>query len=129
MSRYLFDYSREYDPSAPLIELIIQAEGGRSETVTAFVDSGADGTIIPLRLLQKLGARYSDQRLLIGTTGKSQVVGLFPVTLQIGQEMIYGVAAAGYGEEIILGRDVLNQIVVILDGPGLTVEVNLASLT
>ena len=74
-------------------------------------------------------AHYSDQRLLIGTTGKSQVVGLFPVTLQIGQEMIYGVAAAGYGEEIILGRDVLNQIVVILDGPGLTVEVNLASLT
>ena len=56
MSRYLFDYSREYDPSAPLIELIIQAEGGRSETVTAFVDSGADGTIIPLRLLQELGA-------------------------------------------------------------------------
>ena len=67
--------------------------------------------------------------MLIGATGKSQVVGLFPVTLQIGQEMIYGIAAAGYGEEIILGRDVLNQIVVILDGPGLTVEVNLASLT
>ncbi len=78
-----------------MIELIVQAEGGRSETVTAFVDSGADGTIIPLRLLQELGARYSDQRLLIGTTGKSQVVGLFPVTLQIGQEMIYGIAAAG----------------------------------
>ena len=129
MSRYLFDYSQEYDPSAPLIELTVLVKGGGSETVIAFVDSGADGTIIPLRLLQKLGARYSDQRLLIGTTGKSQVVGLFPVTLQIGQEMIYGIAAAGYGEEVILGRDVLNQIVVILNGPGLTVEVNTENIS
>ena len=38
---------------------------------------------------------------------------------------MYGIDAVGYGDEIVLGRDVLNQITVILEGPLHTCELRI----
>ncbi len=125
MSRYLFEYSREYEPAAPVIYVNIKTRYGTSGAVPAFLDSGADGTIVPLNILQQIGARYIDKRQLSGITGGPQIVGLDPIQIQIGEETIYGIDAAGYGEEIILGRDALNQLVLLLNGPALATEITL----
>jgi predicted aspartyl protease len=117
MSQYRFAYDRTYDPPAPVIQIVVRTAHGVSTPLPAFVDSGADGTIIPLAVLEQIGARYIDKRNLIGVTGLGQTVGLYPVQIQIGEDVIYGIAAAGYGDEIVLGRDVLNQVTVILEGP------------
>jgi hypothetical protein len=49
-----FNYSNDYVPAAPIAEisLVTAAESRRTQTLIAFVDSGADGTIIPLQLLK-----------------------------------------------------------------------------
>lgn len=51
------------------------------------------------------------------------MVGLYLVQIQLESETIYGIEAAGYGSEIILGRDVLNQLELLLNGPALTIEI------
>lgn len=124
MTRYLFEYSRQHDPAAPIIEVVIKSGIGTTDPVSAFIDSGADGTMIPLALLQGINARYADKRILSGVTGEPTIIGLYPVLLQIGENTIYGIEAAGYGDEVILGRDVLNQIRLVLDGPALAIEID-----
>lgn len=117
MSTYSFAYNRQYDPPAPTIEIRLRSPYGVSDLLQAFVDSGADGTVVPLPILQSFNAVYADKAYLTGSTGVSQSVGLYEVQVQIGADIVYGVDAAAYGEEIILGRDVLNQLTVFLDGP------------
>lgn len=124
MTRYLFEYSRQYEPAAPIIEVIIKSGLGTTNPVPAFIDSGADGTMIPLALLQEINARYADKRILSGVTGAPTIIGLYPVLIQIGEDTIYGIEAAGYGNEVVLGRDVLNQVRLVLDGPSLAVEID-----
>lgn len=117
MNSYDFTYSHRYDPPAPVIDIIVRTGEGESVTVAAFLDSGADGTVIPANIIRQIGARYADQRQLVGTTGIGQIVRLYHIQIQIGSDIIYGIKAAAYGNEVILGRDVLNQLTLILDGP------------
>jgi predicted aspartyl protease len=123
MSNYSFAYNRKYDPPAPIIEIRLRSLYGISNLLQAFVDSGADGTVVPLTILQSINAVYADKAYLTGSTGAPQRVGLYEVQVQIGADIVYGINAAAYGEEIIVGRDVLNQLTVLLDGPLATCEI------
>ena len=53
-----------------------------------------------------------------GISGVGQSVDVFLVTLEIGPITISGVRIVGnpHGNELIIGRDVLNQFVVTLNG-------------
>lgn len=125
MNQLDFAYDKAYEPPAPVIQVVVRTPYAASSPLPAFIDSGADSTIVPLSVLQQIGARYIDKRNLIGITGLGQTVGLYPILIQIGEEIIYGIEAADHGDEIVLGRDVLNQITVILDGPLLTCELRI----
>ncbi len=94
-------------------------------TLSAFVDSGADATMIPITVLQTTGARYIETRQMRGVIGISYTVDLYLVTIHIGPHTIpaiRAVAAAPDGEAIV-GRDVLNQLVVTLNGLASVTEV------
>lgn len=125
MSQYAFVYDQSYSPPAPTIVVRLRSPYGISSLFPAFVDSGADGTVAPLAILQSIHADYADKAFLTGTTGVAQSVGLYEVQVQIGTEIVYGIDAAAYGEEIILGRDVLNQLAIFLDGPLAICEVTI----
>lgn len=125
MKQYTFDYSRNYYPAAPIIEIKLRSPYRVSEGLQAFVDSGADCTIVPLTVLQSINANYADKGYITGTTGVQQSVGLYEIQVQVGNDIIYGIDAAAYGEEIILGRDVLNQITILLDGPLAVCEITI----
>jgi hypothetical protein len=51
-------YSRSYLPAAPILEVtfISAAENRRVGPLTGMVDSGADGTLVPLRYLNEIQA-------------------------------------------------------------------------
>ncbi len=53
-----YRYSRNYFPSAPVIDitLITAAESLRVGPLSALVDSGADGTIVPINYLDEIQA-------------------------------------------------------------------------
>lgn len=119
----LFDYDSTYDPSAPVIEVSVRYRG--EATITAMIDSGADATILPYHVLQTVNARYFETRILRGTDGARVSVNRYLVHLQIGNFQIHSIRAiaSDAAGEPLIGRDVLNQLVVTLDGPGSAVMI------
>ncbi len=83
------------------------------------IDSGADATMIPLNFLKAIGAAYKETMWMRGVAGERIEVDLYLVAIQIGSHLIRGlhVVAAPAGNEAVIGRDVLNQLVITLDGP------------
>jgi predicted aspartyl protease len=111
-----FDYDSAYMPSAPVATIQLRAKS--TVELVALLDSGADGTMIPANVLRQIGARYQETRTMRGVTGARQTVDLYLVTVQIDPHKITGIRAAAVtvGSEVILGRDVLNHLVVTLNG-------------
>lgn len=62
---------------------------------------------------------------MINPTGHAQTVNLYLVEVQIGSYKIPGIRAVGLKTtEAILGRDVLNQLIITLDGIAGTTEIS-----
>lgn len=91
----------------------------------ALIDSGADGTLVPVDLLERIGAVSVASGRLTWFWQASRQVSIYIVRLQIGAYTLPRVRVAGVpaGTDLILGRNVLNQMRVTLDGPALTTEV------
>lgn len=85
----------------------------------AVVDSGADATLLPIDALNAAGAAYVGTRRMRGITGHTLTVDVYVTLLQVGQHLVMGVRAVAQsaGSEAILGRDVLNQLELTLNGP------------
>lgn len=115
-----FDYDRRYWPPAPVVDISIDgySPGVQPVMMRALIDSGADGTMIPLSVLEKVEADYTDSVRMSGVTGNSEQKDRYRVRIQIGDLVVKGIDAVAidFEDEVLLGRDVLNQLVVTLDG-------------
>ena len=124
-----FEYNAHYDPAAPVMEITIRGvdSGANQTTLTALVDSGADGTMIPLDILQTVWATFVERRTMRGVTGERVRVNLYAIIVSVGAHSIYGIRAVAIpsGSEAIIGRDVLNQLIVTLNGLAHSIEVSL----
>jgi len=121
-----YEYSRVYQPSAPVLEIGIRRTSQDFEVETeALIDTGADATILPIQLLQRINAKYRGSRSMRGIIGISRRVETFQVVVRVGNYFIPGIRAVAdkQGNEAILGRDVLNQLRITLDGPALVTEI------
>jgi len=98
----------------------------RIADVPAKVDSGASQTILPTALVERLKLEAVGQHRFEGLGGVQTTLSIFRVVLTIrGCEPVEVNVAGSDGEPyILLGRDVLNQFLVTLDGPKgkLTIE-------
>ena len=114
-----------YYPSAPVAQITVchVKRENRKATITALIDSGSDATMIPINILQAVGAKYVETRQVRGLC--CSPVDTYLVKIHLGAHSIYGIEAAAVepDEETIIGRDVLNQLVVILNGLAEMVEV------
>ena len=118
-----YAYERSYEPAAPVasIGLSPSGESVARNQVTALLDTGADATMIPVNILAPAGARYVEQQRMRGLVGDAVTVNLYLTAVHIGEHIIHGIRAIGVapGSEAIIGRDVLNQLEVALNGPAL----------
>ncbi len=95
---YSHDYTTDYEPAMPLIEIGIGLERGPSViTLSAIVDSGADATMVPLRYLDRIGAIPSTEKWLRGITEGRYRVELYTIFVQIGS---YGMYVAAVGDQL-----------------------------
>lgn len=119
--RASYDYDNSFNPAFPVAMIGLSPSGETEirQQVIGLLDSGADATMIPVDLLVAAGARYVQQRRMRGVVGKAVVVNLYLTAVHIGGHAIHGIRAIGVsaGAEIIIGRDVLNQLEVTLNGP------------
>ncbi len=126
MNRLDYPYGETYRPAMPVIGIAVDSYAGLpSQATSALVDSGADGTMIPIDLLEVTGALYEDTVNMRGVLGDSEAVDRYTVGIQIGPLTIHGVRAVAIpaGEESIIGRDVLNSLAVTLNGPAYTTQI------
>jgi hypothetical protein len=123
---FTYNYSSDYHPSMPMADLSIGLPLEEATiAVQAIVDLGADATIIPVELLQQAGARRSRKAMMRGVTGSGALVDLFAVAIQLGpyRQGFLEVVGSVSNHEAIVGRDVLNHLLVTLNGPAAVVEV------
>lgn len=123
-----FTYRRHTVPPVPVLDVRVLADpmtdGARDRVLSLLVDRGADGTILPRDVVAAVGAPLVASRGIEGSMGRRLVAELYRVTLVVAGHTIYGIdAVALTGADPVLGRDVLNQLRLFLDGPAEVLEV------
>lgn len=110
-----FRYSRDHYPPVPTVDVtfITAAEFLRIGPLSAVVDSGADGTIVPINYLDEIHAPPTEEMIIRSQWGERRKVMLRLIDVQIGNLILPGVEVVGdeLSNEIILGRDILNHYV------------------
>lgn len=113
-------YDSRYDPALPVLAIRLSAPGEapRGELLTAIVDTGADGTLVPTSYLELAEAIGVGDAILRSVLGEVREVHLFEVDLHLDALTLPGVlvAADDQGNEVLLGRNVLNKLILLLDG-------------
>ena len=114
-----------YVPPAPVMSVEIDAPTRSRLNVTALIDSGSDGTLVPANLLEAIGARPVGEAIMTAIGGEHYAVQVYVVNVTVGSQRLPAirVAAMAEGTEVVLGRDVLNQLTITLNGPALAAEV------
>lgn len=115
-----FPYDQAYDPAAPACQITLHVPAtGRRMNVGAIIDTGADATIVPVSFLRQVAARRSFEATMRSQWGERRRVYLYLVDLQLETLTLPGIYVVGddQGDEVVLGRDVLNRLRVLLDGP------------
>lgn len=128
-----FEYSAAYQPAMPVCQIRLGPAGGTTETepLEALIDTGADLTIVPTRVLREIGAKRVSRGQARSVWGDTRSVDVFAVALSVGNLRLRALRVVGddHGDEIILGRTVLNRLRITLDGPAAMTEVISSALT
>lgn len=121
-----FSYLTSYFPPAPSLDIRLTYPNGSfaGELLSAFVDTGADGTLIPLRLLDEIGAPIVDETRIRSHWGEWRSVDLYTVDIEVAGLRFPAVEVVGdeRSDEIILGRNFLNWLTLLLDGPSRRID-------
>jgi predicted aspartyl protease len=110
-------YSPSFRPPAPVLAVRVAAPGREPAVgLQALVDTGADLSVIPRSTVDALALPQVSSTRIQGVTGVAESAPVHAAMLQIAgaPELVEVVA---WGDEAILGRNVLNRYVLELDGP------------
>jgi len=125
MTRYR--YNEQVDPPAPFVHVELRRPDGSKDLPEkpAQLDIGADKTVIPSTAVDELGLVMVREISAVGFGGTVVRASAFLVQVTIRQQNSVVVEAISSRDEpyILLGRDVLNQFRVVLDGPKLFFEI------
>lgn len=111
-------FDDSYDPPMPVLPIHVSGvdANGPGVLLHAVVDTGADCSVIPVRAARALRLPVVDMISVQGFAGDGKARPIYAARLRFaGHNMLARVIA--FGEEPLLGRDVLNRLVLHLDGP------------
>jgi predicted aspartyl protease len=116
-----YPYDSNYQPPFPAVQIILH-NSDESLHITAnqaLLDTGSDGSLVPLSYLQEILAPAITDTRMRSHWGEWRSVQLFVVDLELNNLKLPNVFVIGdeQGNEIILGRNVLNKLRLLLDGP------------
>ena len=118
-------YDERYSPPTRVIELIVAnpVTGDEAAALQGKLDTGAAISIIPLRLVHELGLS-SHRRIWAGSyDGTYSRREVYYARFLIESREFNAVRCLAIEREtVLLGRNVLNRLVILLDGPSLSFE-------
>ena len=123
-----FTYDIDYVPSAPMMDIRLGVSE-RAFTIgplSALVDTGADATIVPTMYIEQLNIPADDRKYLRSQWGERRIVDVYWVDIGIGDLRLplMEIVADDLGNDVILGRNILNKLILLLNGPKNTLEVS-----
>ncbi len=125
MIRYA--YNRQVEPPEPFVHVSLgrPSDGPSLDDLPAQIDTAADRTVIPGGLVTRLGLVPLDELPVAGFGGQVLLVLTSLVNLSIRGQISRQIEVIAHEGEpyILLGRDVLNHHRIVLNGPGLALEI------
>lgn len=122
-----YPYDANYEPPFPAVQVILHnsEEGLHTTTQNALLDTGSDGTLVPINYLQEILAPVITDTRLRSHWGEWRSVQLFVVDIELDNLRLPNIFVVGdeQGDEIILGCNILNKLRLLLDGPANSTEV------
>lgn len=123
----IYECSSAYVPAAPWCPIYLGA-GGREPgfgPLEAVIDTGADMSVVPISYLRQVGAQRIGDGRARSLWGDARSVGVYAVSLRLEALHLNAlrVLADDRGDEIVLGRIVLNRLGILLDGPSAMLEI------
>jgi len=119
-------YNTQLRPPAPFVLVAVGDPAGPAlvRDLPAQIDTAADRTVLPMAVVEALDLEPIDDVLIGGFGGAQQVVPVYLASVAIQSFPPVTLAALAHAGErwLILGRDVLNNHRLVLDGPGLVLE-------
>jgi hypothetical protein len=113
-------------PPAPVLQVALfnPQDPDRLYELDAFLDTGADCSLIPLEAVSVLRVAFSGSRVAVDGVGGATTRGfLCKAGIQVGELRLPEInivaceaAAIGSRDQMILGRDILNLVCVRFDG-------------
>jgi len=117
-------YDRSFHPPAPAFEATVHAPDGRSRTIRAKLDTAADVSGLPRDLVDELALPPARRVTTSTFRGEPVQARLHRGDLVVAGRRFAQVEWLPIGRPYaLLGRDVLNDLVLRLDGPSLVTEV------
>ena len=116
----VFQYdTNNFNPPAPVLEVSLSSpvSQGESIKISALLDSGADMTVIPQNIAQKLQLKYVDRISATGYDGIAKEAFVYSVKIifdGLGDFIIRIITSDG--DHALIGRDILNKWSVFLKG-------------
>jgi predicted aspartyl protease len=109
-----------FRPPAPLALVMLRnpSSGASAPDIAMLIDTGADVTLLPRAAVKQLGALMTGQPVeLIGYNGSRSIAQTLVVQLFLDGYGIEGEFVLMDDSIGILGRDALNHVLLVLDGP------------
>ena len=121
-----FSYNADFSHLAPFmpIRLINITTAERQLELSAQLDTGADMSAIPQSVVADLSLRAKDRITVADFEKRQLVVEVYTARIELPNGrggMIDVIGAAD--DYVLLGRDVLNQLRLLLDGPAQSLEI------
>jgi len=123
----IFPYELSEHPPAPYLDIQVAPAGeiDRSISCRAKLDSGASLTVIPLALADDLELLVTDYVDVRAYDGHITTRPIYEVDIIIGSRVFSNVlVTSSHRMNVLLGRDVMNRLRLVLDGPRQRLEVH-----
>lgn len=124
-----YPYDDGYEPPFPVLSVALtnSEEGLRTTTENALIDTGSDGTLVSMALLEDILAPVLTETRIRSHWGEWRPVQLFLVDIELNGLTLPGMFVVGdeTGDGIVLGRNVLNRLYLALHGPDQVTEVTM----
>lgn len=113
--------SKNYDPPAPVAYVTLRnpQNGSVIPNIPLLIDTGADATLLPLNAVKKLGVEIEvDSEFEVQVfDGETKLLQVARLDLLVFNKTFKGEYLLIDRPEGILGRNILNHIRLLLDGP------------
>jgi predicted aspartyl protease len=114
-----YPYSDKFDPPAPVIRitLISPVDVNNIFSHSAQLDTGADMTTIPQSVIDSLELMPARDIIAISYDNSVSIRLTYYVNVRIGEFKFYPLEIlSSPGKDFLVGRDILNQWIITLDG-------------